>query len=397
MWKSIRVQTVLNRSLLALAAANLVVACPAAAQVIDQTASGGTIVVPSTSSSFNQQGFNLPTVQRPNGQDIVRGSGGISCQSAVSSNGPVFDMGVIGTNDIYSRDSAALYGRITVPLGKKPKRIDCSRLYELEVQRLKLELQMMRAGAGAAALFGGQDEQLKAQFRQARAHDEAAYAEPAKPVSITPRVADAKSSPTNPTPPTIDAAQPQKVKRRSTPRKQGAVPTPGAVRAMPRADAAPPKRSRQAFTHVPTIFAAPQSAPKARLKTSPIKTVSRVAAISDAEPDTESGKKSSVNLGATDPATSGSQLLSVVGRPNFDARYYAQLGAFSSLSNARKALQDYTERFPAEASSYEAVARPLQRGDKTLYLLQAGPFSKADTRTVCDAVGNDCYPTQQTG
>ena len=115
----------------------------------------GTIIVPSSSSSYNQQGFNLPSAPRSSGQDIVRGSGGISCQSSVGGNGPVLDLGVIGTNDIYSRDSTALYGRITVPLGKKPKRVDCSKLYDLEIQRLKMELQLMRAGG----MGGFSDEQ----------------------------------------------------------------------------------------------------------------------------------------------------------------------------------------------------------------------------------------------
>ena len=102
------------------------------------------IFLPSTSSYYNQQGFNLPSQTRPSGQDIVRGSGGISCQSAVGGAGPTLDMGVIGTEDPFGRDSASLYGRVTIPLGKKPKRVDCTRLYEMELQRLQLELEMLR-------------------------------------------------------------------------------------------------------------------------------------------------------------------------------------------------------------------------------------------------------------
>lgn len=153
------------------------------------TNQGAPIVIPSTSSSFNQQGFNLPSSPRQSGQDIIRGAGGISCQSAVGTNGPVFDMGVIGTNDIYSRDSAALYGRITVPLGHKPKRIDCSKLYELEVERLKLEIKMMQAGASAAALFGGDAELMKAEFKATREREAKALreanSEKVVPVSIS--------------------------------------------------------------------------------------------------------------------------------------------------------------------------------------------------------------------
>ena len=118
-------------------------AAPAAAQLGDPLGTQP-IVVPNTSSSFNQQGFNLPSAPRATGQDIVRGAGGISCQSAIGSGGPSLDMGVIGTNDIFDRDSTALYGRVTIPLGKRPKRVDCTRLYELEVSRLQMELEMMR-------------------------------------------------------------------------------------------------------------------------------------------------------------------------------------------------------------------------------------------------------------
>lgn len=105
------------------------------------------IILPGTSSSYNQNGFNLPSIPNVTGQDIVRGSGGISCQSSVGSGGPNFDLGIIGSNDMYNRDSTAVYGRITVPLGKRPKRVDCTKLYDLEISRLQMELQLMRAGS----------------------------------------------------------------------------------------------------------------------------------------------------------------------------------------------------------------------------------------------------------
>jgi hypothetical protein len=40
------------------------------------------------------------------------------------------------------------YGRVVVPLGRGPKRLDCVKLYELEVERLKLELELAKAGLG---------------------------------------------------------------------------------------------------------------------------------------------------------------------------------------------------------------------------------------------------------
>ena len=144
------------------------VACAgnAVAQVIPDNANNP-IILPSTSSSYNQNGFNLPTIPNVTGQDIVRGSGGISCQSSVGSGGPNFDLGVIGSNDMFDRDSMSVYGRITVPLGKRPKRVDCTRLYDLEISRLQMELQLMRAGASSNMLDANAARQV---ISQAPAH-----------------------------------------------------------------------------------------------------------------------------------------------------------------------------------------------------------------------------------
>jgi hypothetical protein len=35
------------------------------------------------------------------------------------------------------RREALAYARVTIPLGRKPKRIDCSQIYELEIARLR--------------------------------------------------------------------------------------------------------------------------------------------------------------------------------------------------------------------------------------------------------------------
>lgn len=38
------------------------------------------------------------------------------------------------------------YARVIIPLGEKPKRIDCSRIFELEIIRLRREIEMLEAG-----------------------------------------------------------------------------------------------------------------------------------------------------------------------------------------------------------------------------------------------------------
>jgi hypothetical protein len=91
-------------------------------------------------------GFTLPGVTLPQGTDEVRAADGTSCRSAVGGNGAYVDMGLVGKQGVSNNGS--YYGRVVVPLGKGPKRLDCTRLYDLEVERLKLELELAKAGLG---------------------------------------------------------------------------------------------------------------------------------------------------------------------------------------------------------------------------------------------------------
>lgn len=95
----------------------------------------------------NQNGFDLPGVTLPQGQDEVRAADGTSCASSIAGNGAYLDFGVIrGQTGRDGSANLATYGRFVVPLGKGPKRLDCSKLYELEVERLKLELELLKMG-----------------------------------------------------------------------------------------------------------------------------------------------------------------------------------------------------------------------------------------------------------
>ncbi|AZO09495.1 hypothetical protein EJ074_10425 [Mesorhizobium sp. M3A.F.Ca.ET.080.04.2.1] len=95
----------------------------------------------------NQTGFTLPGVSLPQGQDEVHASDGTTCRSAVSGSGAYLDVGVVRGNDnSQSNRDVATYGRVVVPIGRTPKRVDCSRLYELEVERLQLELKLLKMG-----------------------------------------------------------------------------------------------------------------------------------------------------------------------------------------------------------------------------------------------------------
>lgn len=122
----------------------------ASAQTTSEVSNATPIIIPSQSSIYNQNAVHLPTPPSVSGQDVVRGAGGTSCQTAVASSGPFIDMGVIGSEDVYDRGTAALYGRVVVPLGRRPKRLDCTRLYELEIERMRMEIALLSMGTPAS-------------------------------------------------------------------------------------------------------------------------------------------------------------------------------------------------------------------------------------------------------
>ena len=113
------------------------------------------------SSALATDGIYLPAAPRgPGGEDSIETATGTRCRQSINSNGAYLDIGAAGSaakpmdddagRNFYAdgRDQEALlYARVTIPLGAKPKRIDCSRLYELEIERLNRELQLLRFAA----------------------------------------------------------------------------------------------------------------------------------------------------------------------------------------------------------------------------------------------------------
>ncbi len=143
MWTLRRLQNEL--SAMACAVAGVGLATPADAQFINNNGN-----VPSYYSSQNYNyGLNLPQVPLPTGQDEIRAADGTACRSNTASNNAYLDMGAIGSQGYGGEfDQGTFYGRVIVPLGDIPKRLDCSSLYNLEIQRLQHELALVRAGAG---------------------------------------------------------------------------------------------------------------------------------------------------------------------------------------------------------------------------------------------------------
>jgi hypothetical protein len=77
----------------------------------------------------------------------------VRCTQSVNSAGGYLDFGVAGGDiDTYQgtgtppKQGTIGYARIIIPLGASPKRLDCARLYDLEIARLKAEIQLLKTG-----------------------------------------------------------------------------------------------------------------------------------------------------------------------------------------------------------------------------------------------------------
>ncbi len=122
-------------------AAALIAALTLPAALAPATAAAGDIYA----LNQNTTGFSLPGVSLPQAQDEVRAADGTTCRSAVSGSGAYLDIGVVGGNGA-TPGGVATYGRVVVPLGRKPPRLDCSKLYALEVERLQMEIRLLKMG-----------------------------------------------------------------------------------------------------------------------------------------------------------------------------------------------------------------------------------------------------------
>lgn len=107
--------------------------------------------------------FLPPPPQGSGGEDSIETAEGTRCRQSINSSGPYADFGVSGrvaselpqsaiNSPFYGiqqdRDREGLvYARLTVPLGKRPQRIDCTRLYELEIARLRQQVELLSMAA----------------------------------------------------------------------------------------------------------------------------------------------------------------------------------------------------------------------------------------------------------
>ena len=97
------------------------------------------------SSSLN---LSLPTAPGNYQSDSFK-AGDLDCSNAIGSatNLEFGVTGIIDNNQDYTKTGdVGIFARITIPLGQKPKsRIDCNRLYELELRKKQLEVARLEA------------------------------------------------------------------------------------------------------------------------------------------------------------------------------------------------------------------------------------------------------------
>ncbi len=99
--------------------------------------------------------LSIPSATIPSGYDRITTSDGTTCESTIASDMYVQTglMGVkIDHDSAHSpaamhhyerrqdRDKFGVYAQIVIPIGNKRERIDCNRLYELEIRHLKEQL-----------------------------------------------------------------------------------------------------------------------------------------------------------------------------------------------------------------------------------------------------------------
>ena len=104
----------------------------------------------------NSMTFSLPSAPTSSGTDKIR-AGDLDCSNSIGGS-TNFEMGFTGVinnatmpiigkpddNNPQSKD-LGIYARIIIPLDGPSERINCNTLYQLELQRRRLEVEKLRA------------------------------------------------------------------------------------------------------------------------------------------------------------------------------------------------------------------------------------------------------------
>ena len=117
--------------------------------LIIMSVTGCSVISVFADSTSNSLSLSLPNSGNSYQSDSFR-SGDLDCSNAIGSATNIeFGLTSIiqgGTSENSGRTGdIGIYGRITIPLGKRTKsRINCNRLYELELQKKQLEVMRLK-------------------------------------------------------------------------------------------------------------------------------------------------------------------------------------------------------------------------------------------------------------
>ena len=107
-----------------------------------------------TVADSNSMSFSLPSISSVSGSDSIR-AGDLDCKNAIGGS-TNFEIGmtgvinnavvpIIGKKDNLNPETKdiGLYARIIIPLDGPKERINCNTLYQLELQRRRLEVERL--------------------------------------------------------------------------------------------------------------------------------------------------------------------------------------------------------------------------------------------------------------
>lgn len=119
--------------------------------------------------------MSMPSPKSNSGYDRVSGTTGLVCESSVSTD-TYFEIGSYAnekndkprhyygsSNDSKfgtDNDSFGVYARVIIPLTGAKKRVDCNRLYNLEIEKLKLEIERLKLASKGGSVDVPNDEVL---------------------------------------------------------------------------------------------------------------------------------------------------------------------------------------------------------------------------------------------
>ena len=121
---------------------------------------GALLISSSAVAETSSLNLNLPNSPKTFQQDRIR-SGDLDCSNAIGSSTNL-EFGVVGVlnqnnpyeqalrygNDIRRNEDfvkdVGVYARINIPIGAPKERINCNRLFKIEIEKRELELQRLR-------------------------------------------------------------------------------------------------------------------------------------------------------------------------------------------------------------------------------------------------------------